>query len=56
MPTADELIRHLGLTPHPKEGGYFRETYRSGREFPGGRAADALSVGRAQRAPRSIIC
>src|SRR5437762_7833755 len=30
MPTADELIRHLGLTPHPKEGGFFRETYRSG--------------------------
>jgi len=23
------LIRHLGLQPHPKEGGYFRETYRS---------------------------
>jgi predicted cupin superfamily sugar epimerase len=29
MPTADELIRHLGLTPHPKEGGFFRETYRA---------------------------
>lgn len=29
MPTADELIRHLGLVPHPKEGGYFRETYRA---------------------------
>jgi predicted cupin superfamily sugar epimerase len=29
MPTADELIRHLNLTPHPKEGGFFRETYRS---------------------------
>jgi uncharacterized protein len=29
MPTAEELIRHLGLAPHPKEGGFFRETYRS---------------------------
>lgn len=29
MPTADELIRSLNLQPHPKEGGFFRETYRS---------------------------
>lgn len=29
MPSADELIAHLNLQPHPKEGGYFRETYRS---------------------------
>ena len=29
MPTADELIRYLGLEPHPKEGGFFRETYRA---------------------------
>jgi predicted cupin superfamily sugar epimerase len=29
MPTAEDIIRHLGLTPHPKEGGFFRETYRS---------------------------
>jgi predicted cupin superfamily sugar epimerase len=29
MPTAEELIRHLGLQPHPKEGGFFRETYRA---------------------------
>lgn len=31
--TADELIRHLDLQPHPKEGGYFRETYRSAESF-----------------------
>ena len=31
--TADELIRHLGLQPHPKEGGYFRETYRAAESF-----------------------
>lgn len=29
MLTADEVIRRLGLQPHPVEGGYFRETYRS---------------------------
>ncbi len=29
MSGADELIRHLGLQPHPKEGGFFRETYRA---------------------------
>jgi predicted cupin superfamily sugar epimerase len=29
MPTADELIAFLKLQPHPKEGGFFRETYRA---------------------------
>lgn len=33
MPNADELIRHLNLHPHPKEGGFFRETYRAGETF-----------------------
>ena len=27
--TADDVIRALHLHPHPVEGGYFRETYRS---------------------------
>jgi uncharacterized protein len=27
--TADEVIRELQLQPHPVEGGFFRETYRS---------------------------
>ena len=27
--TAKDVIQLLGLKPHPKEGGYFRETYRS---------------------------
>jgi len=27
--TAEEIIKLLKLEPHPKEGGYFRETYRS---------------------------
>lgn len=29
MITADQIIALLNLTPHPKEGGYFIETYRS---------------------------
>jgi predicted cupin superfamily sugar epimerase len=28
--TADEVIAFLQLQPHPVEGGFFRETYRSG--------------------------
>src|SRR5689334_989854 len=27
--TAQQLVELLRLEPHPKEGGYFRETYRS---------------------------
>jgi uncharacterized protein len=29
MPTPKELIAYLKLQPHPKEGGFFRETYRA---------------------------
>ncbi len=29
MPTATELIALLQLQPHPREGGFFRETYRA---------------------------
>jgi uncharacterized protein len=31
---AQRLIGLLGLTPHPSEGGYFRETYRSAETLP----------------------
>jgi predicted cupin superfamily sugar epimerase len=34
MPTAEELIARFGLTPHPKEGGYFRERYRASETLP----------------------
>jgi predicted cupin superfamily sugar epimerase len=34
MPSADELIALLKLQPHPKEGGFFRETYRSADRLP----------------------
>ncbi len=32
--TAAEIIQILGLQPHPREGGYFLETYRSNRFLP----------------------
>jgi predicted cupin superfamily sugar epimerase len=32
--TADDLIRALNLQPHPVEGGFFRETYRSADTLP----------------------
>ena len=38
MPSAAEIIRLLGLAPHP-EGGHFRQTFRDARELEGGRAA-----------------
>lgn len=37
-PEARLLIQKLGLTPHPEEGGFFIETWRSGTEI----AAEAL--------------
>ena len=36
MATAEELIAALGLQPHPKEGGHFRETYRAADTWPAG--------------------
>jgi predicted cupin superfamily sugar epimerase len=33
MVTADALIRLLQLAPHPKEGGFFRETYRAAEQL-----------------------
>ena len=45
---AAEIIAALGLVPHPKEGGYFRETYRAGEALPlggpGARYAGARAV------------
>ncbi len=32
--TADDVIRLLDLQPHPVEGGFFRETYRSAATLP----------------------
>jgi predicted cupin superfamily sugar epimerase len=33
VPTAEELIALLQLQPHPREGGFFRETYRADEGF-----------------------
>lgn len=33
--TADDIKRALALEPHPMEGGFFRETYRSKLRVPG---------------------
>jgi predicted cupin superfamily sugar epimerase len=52
MPTADELIRHLGLAPHPKEGGFFRETYRADDAWP--ESALPARYGSARRASTAI--
>ena len=41
---------HLGLEPHPIEGGYFRETYRS----PGSIPSSALPPGYRERGDRSF--
>ena len=34
MPTAKEIIDCLKLTPHPEEGGWFRETHRADEAIP----------------------
>jgi predicted cupin superfamily sugar epimerase len=51
MPTADEIIRFLGLRPLPHEGGWYRETYRSALQLPAAvlapRYRDPRSVGTA---------
>jgi predicted cupin superfamily sugar epimerase len=39
MTTAAEIITHLNLRPLPREGGLYRETYRSDLQGPNGRAA-----------------
>jgi len=35
LPTAEEVIAVLGLEPHPLEGGFFRETYRTSQKMHG---------------------
>ena len=50
MPTAQEIIDALNLKPHPIEGGFFRETYRSAGTVP-----DAeLPAGYRGKGPRSL--
>lgn len=50
-PTAQEIIDRLGLSPHPEEGGWFRETHRAdeslAREVLPGRYAGPRAFGTA---------
>lgn len=43
MLTAQEVIQRLRLVPHPGEGGYFRETYRTPLALPGDALPDEYS-------------
>jgi len=49
---ADEIIRLLGLKPHP-EGGHFRETFRDPRVLADGRAASTAIYFLLRRGERS---
>ena len=40
--TADEVKKNLGLVPHPREGGWYVQTYKAGERI----AAEAFSAGR----------
>jgi predicted cupin superfamily sugar epimerase len=44
---AAAIIEALGLVPHPKEGGYHRETYRAGEALPRGAIAGRYAGPRA---------
>lgn len=45
---AEDVIALLGLEPHPEEGGFYRETYRTKSDFePGGPFDGIRSVGTA---------
>jgi len=45
MITVEEITSLLNLKPHPKEGGYFAETYRSQQHLPdGGEGKRALAT------------
>jgi len=45
--SAEEIVTLLGLQPHPMEGGFFVETYRSAANLPAGIYA-------AHTSPRSV--
>jgi predicted cupin superfamily sugar epimerase len=50
--TAQDIIRMLGLKPHP-EGGHFRETFRDGAQAADGRAASTAAYYLLARGERS---
>jgi uncharacterized protein len=52
--TADEIKQRLGLRPHPREGGWFVETWRSQETIPGAALAERCGSG-AQRSVGTAI-
>jgi len=46
MPTAEQLIAHLKLQPHPREGGFFCETYRSAESLSAAALPDRYGADR----------
>jgi predicted cupin superfamily sugar epimerase len=50
MLTAQQIIKALGLQPHPIEGGYFRETYRAASSV----ACTSLPKGYPREGSRSL--
>ena len=50
--TAQDIVRMLGLKPHP-EGGYFRETFRDATQAADGRAASTAAYYLLARGERS---
>ena len=47
MITVDTIKSLLNLTPHPEEGGYFVETYRSPQHLPQHEVREGSDSGRA---------
>lgn len=52
MPTAQDMIAQLGLSPHP-EGGHYRETFRDSRSDADSRAASTAILFLLARGERS---
>lgn len=55
--TADELKQILGLVEHPREGGWYRQTYASGTMLPSvdfARAAEPVDYGGPRRLSTAI--
>src|SRR5205814_4622623 len=44
MMTAEDVIAALGLEPHPLEGGFFRETYRTPQKIFGQERSLATAI------------
>jgi uncharacterized protein len=52
--TADEIKRKLGLRPHPREGGWFAETWRAQETISGVALPERYGVGASRAAGTAI--